>query len=138
MDKDCDGNGSVPAGAKKTRQNNLKKTLGENLIVLNVKEIKNLVSVKVLKKVVSNWETNLEGFEPKENEYKYLSLGKYLDLSIKNRSKTSKDGNTVKDKQKFCHLVIENTEEYSELAKNAKQLIEKAYNFMGKFFYNRS
>lgn len=121
--------------AKDSRHKRFAKTLRENYYKLPVREIENLVSVKVLKKIIIDREGNarvLDNITITEDMYKERYIGEFIDDVIPNRKKkyTKQDGNILYDKKEFCHSALNHLESYDDLSKNAKELAGKVYDFI--------
>ncbi|MGH0800789.1 AAA family ATPase [Bacillus cereus] len=123
---------------KLSRQEKLREKLKDQFYCLECKEIENILSKKVLLKVIANYEkvevdklkfTERFTEESYQNEY----LGKFIDnkLSIKTRRGAygSKSG-TISDKLLFCKKAISNIKSIEDLSPEAKKLCEKIFQFI--------
>lgn len=119
----------------KERSENLKKMLGDNLIVLKCKEIENLIPESILRKYlndnyIEDFE-NLESIKFTDYSAKDFGLGKYLDKKKKQTSKKvfSTDSGTIRNKTNFCNDIvgIMNTEDAWSLPKEIENLCKKIF-----------
>lgn len=130
---------------KESRQEKLQNKLKENYYCLECKEIENLISVRVLKKVILDYEKKNSYEEPfakdvKEEDYKDCYLGRFIDDNIKedlteriySKNKDKDKSGTIKDKLKFCEKVIKYTESFDDLSEEAKRMCEQIYSFIQK------
>lgn len=122
---------------KDTRHKLFAETLGGEYYELPVREIENLVSVKVLKKIISDREGKINVSYVNDNitedMYKEEHIGKFIDSIVNNGKKYALKGSEkLYDKVDFCHRALKNLETYDDLSKNAKELTEKVYAFIIK------
>lgn len=123
-------------GSKKAeRHDKLKDILRDNFYLLPCKEIENLLSYSVLRKVIADYEgkKNPEDIALKSGNYEQKSLGTWinnnLDLDGK-RNYADKSG-TVSDKLGFAKKAIKNIDKYEDLSEEAQTLAKKIYDFIG-------
>lgn len=134
--------GSVEKKAKYDRHIKLKEKLGKkHYHCLEAREIENLLSTEVLKKVVLSYEDDKnEEFDFKEKftyeNYKNEKIGDFID---KNIIKSTRKGGyaaasgTIKgSKFEFSKRAVENIKEISDLSEEAKELTEKLYKFISE------
>lgn len=120
---------------KDGRHEELEKKLGDRFYCLECKEVENLLSKKVLLEVIKDYEKAdpiIEDFE--ELDYKKVYLGKFIDDKLgadkKRKGSYSAESGTVSDKVGFCKKAIENTKEWDDLSKEAKEISERIYQFI--------
>ena len=133
-------------GSKKSiRPQKLAETLGENFLQLPCREIENLVSVKVLRAVVEDYEGGDENIRNDISTKTLLtkSLGKFIEgCVLTDRTKSCrftekmKEENykigpyaaasgTIKDKNEFQKKVLHHTRSYDDLSDEAKEFTQK-------------
>ncbi|MFN8906591.1 MAG: AAA family ATPase [Pseudanabaena sp.] len=115
--------GDIGSHLKGDRKAVYEKMLGERFLVLQVKEIENLIPVEILKKVVAEkfkkYEGNIERIKYKDYAKPDTPIGRYLDRLLKaipegktifaaiNKSKSKSEGSgTIKSKSPFCDDAI--------------------------------
>ena len=131
----ADNDGSKASSKKGQRKARLKEVLGDNFYELSVLEIENLISQNILKAVLIQQnpkkEELIEQKFAKEKNFTDKKLGKYLDELFKGElCQYADDSGTIKNKLEFCKIVISITDDYDDLSSEAKELIEKIYNFI--------
>jgi ArsR family metal-binding transcriptional regulator len=124
------------SGAKADRHEELQKRLGERFHVLNCKEIENLLTARVLKQVVSTYETGEVNFnDVQRNDYATKPLGRFIETELLASAATRKcsyqtKSGTVSDKVSFCEKAIATMEKYEDLCEEAKEIARKLYDFI--------
>lgn len=123
---------------KAERQEELRKRLKEHYHPLPVREIENLVTPNVLKKVLSKYGEDpgrLPAFNAKD--YASVYLGRYIeDTLLKQAGGKQRAGSykaksgTITGKVDFCQKVVEATETWDDVSPEAKELVEKLYKFI--------
>jgi len=138
-DKDA---GKDEDGKKNQRHEKLKTKLGDRYYCLECREIENLISQIVLKKVIAHYEkTNVEAldFEITEEAYQNEYLGRFIDENLKNSKRKARyDGSsasknvsgTISDKMIFCKKSIANTLSKEDLSKESIELCRHMYDFI--------
>lgn len=126
-DKDSD--------VKKDRQDRLKEKLGERFYCLECKEIENLLSVDVLKKVVSDYERKSAVFNRNisEADYKNKYIGKYIDdhlVDKKRRGNYGDKSGTIKNKVNFCEKALSHIHSIEDMSEESIALARKVYEFI--------
>ena len=134
----ADNDNTQPGSAKQSRKEKYKEYLQDNFYELPVTEIENLISNEILKNVLiqqnlGKKEDIINKFEDNK-DYRNVRLGKFIDdlFCDSDLKKYSSDSGTIKNKLSFCNLVIEKTTDYDMLTKEAKELVEKVYDFILK------
>lgn len=134
--KNEDGEWKTTKGA---RHEKLEKELKERYKCLECREIENLLSPKILEKVICEYEKvdclneEIITTSIKYNDYKFESLGKYIDnlLKVKNRTGSyASDSGTVSDKLNFCKKAISKIQNFEDLSEEAKELTKTLYNYI--------
>lgn len=124
---------------KEKRHEKLKAKLGENnYYCLECREIENLLSADVLKKVIAEYEgvevSELQfKLELTEANYRNDSLGISIDenlLDKKRRGSYASESGTVSDKVNFCKKTIHHINKLEDLSEEAKMLCVKIYAFV--------
>ncbi|KPI52919.1 hypothetical protein KW94_08525 [Clostridioides difficile] len=134
-------------GKKQSRKEELKNQLKDNYYCLNCREVENLLSKKILLKVISEYEgkdkdkevNNLEFTQEfNEEDYKNVYLGRFIQDNLKNKKRAgtySAQSETVSDKLNFCKKAVKYIEDYDCLTEEAVLLCEKIYEFIKKCNY---
>lgn len=139
MDGLSEGNGEEITAKKIHRHEQLKNTLQERYYCLKCREIENLLSPKILKNVIADYENLTNANELKLNQdirqedYKSAPIGNYIEsllVSKKRRGKYEAASGTITDKLNFCKKAISYMKNYEDLSLEAKELTEKIYNFI--------
>ncbi len=118
------------------RREKLRQMLSDRYYPLTVREIENLISPSVLRKTVAKYEKETLDTIPDfvYSDYKSKYLGKYineiLSSSIKRSGGYASDSGTIKNKVDFCEKVIDYTKDWSSLSTDAKNMIEKVFDFI--------
>lgn len=119
---------------KQERHEQLEKKLGSRYYCLPCREIENLLSPKVLKQVILEYEKPEVApdfgdlvYEKYKDEY----LGKFIDDKVSgiNRSYKS-DSGTIKDKVNFAKKAVAHIHSIDDLPEEAKKLTEVLYEFI--------
>lgn len=112
--------------------------MGENFYELPVTEIENLITSDILKQTLlienPKKENEISVVFEKEKNFANKKLGKFIDSLFPNgeiKSYSAISG-TIKNKVGFCNSVIEVTDNYEKLSKEAKLITEKLYDFIRK------
>jgi hypothetical protein len=126
-DKDSD--------VKRDRQDRLKEKLGQRFYCLECKEIENLLSVDVLKKVVSDYERKPAIFNRNisEADYKNKYIGKYIDdhlVDKKRRGSYGDKSGTINNKVNFCEKALNHMNSIEDMSEEAVELARKVYEFI--------
>jgi len=131
-DNDFPKNGS----RKNKNQEMLQEILKDNYYKLPVREIENLLSVSVLKKVICEREkkSNIV-FKPDitaESVYKQEHMGLFINRRVNNRKHDYvKNGtNMLYNKMDFCNRSLKYLVTYDDMSEEAKKLTEKIYEFI--------
>lgn len=122
---------------KEERHEKLREVLGDRFCLLECREVENLLSKKVLLKVIEEYEKEdpdiIEDFE--DTDYKDASLGKFIDEKLKDKKRdgsyAAKSG-TVSDKIGFCKKAIKHTAEWNDLSEETKVICERIYKFISE------
>ena len=123
--------------AKAERQERLRENLGENYYCLKCREIENLLSPEVLKRVITDYEGQEVVFPSfTEEDYKLVPLGAFIEGLVPENNRTrrgayaSRSG-TVSDKLGFCQRSVRHLKSFAELSGEAKELTQRIYEFIG-------
>ncbi len=123
--------------AKLKRQEILKEKLKSNFYLLHTREVENLVSLDVLKKVISKFEKRdtseqLLNLKIKtQDSYRKIKMGEFLDKNVVNKGrKYAASSGTIRDKLDFCKYSIDSMESYNDLSDDAKDLVENLIKFI--------
>ncbi|RIJ41836.1 AAA family ATPase [Pontibacter oryzae] len=132
----ADGQPDSRKKKKYERHEELKKNLGTRYYCLESREIENTLSSKILKSIVTDYETrkgnkNFSFTKFTHDDYKDKSLGKYLNNHIVGRKRDySDDSETINDKLNFAKKAVERIKDLSDLTDDAKNLVERIYSFI--------
>ncbi|MGL5068281.1 MAG: AAA family ATPase [Sarcina sp.] len=150
---DSDGYLDSKQGAKAERLNKLEAYFDEQFYCLKVKEIENISTPEVLKKVTVNFIDKRLSEENKQNDsinlfthcdftqedYKSSNLGEFINNKIDEQVKITggnirkfnfKKENTINKKVEFCKYAIKEIRTIDDLSDEAKELCGKVYNFI--------
>lgn len=125
------------AGKKAARQEKLKEKLGERFLLLQCREIENLISPSVLLKVVQEYEGEAFAIPlPKHDHYRAEPLGRYIEETLlsgkrKRVGSYKTESGTISDKVEFCRRVLKYTTTFQSLSDQTKDLVCKLYKFIG-------
>lgn len=128
-----------PFSAKAIQLSNIKMILKDNLIVLNVREIENLLSKNVLISTINSLEKNSDldlnslVNSINETDYKDVYLGRFIDeniLNLKNKYSSESGSGTIKYKDKFCRTALTFIKSVNDLSPDAFDLGVKVFNFI--------
>ena len=125
--------------SKEERHNKLREILDDRFILLNVREIENLIKKGILLKIIKNYEKLEEGneldtHEFEEADYKDKPLGKFIQEKIlktpQRRGSYQDDSGCVSNKVDFCEKAIECIKSWDDLSVEAQELTKGIYNFI--------
>lgn len=119
---------------KAARHERLSEKLAERYYPLEVREIENLLSPEVIKKVVEEYEGDSIG-ALKFSSYKNKLLGKYIRDTIlkgkqKRRGQYAEESGTLAQKVDFCKRALSHIDNFSDLTKEAKELTTRIHRFI--------
>ena len=125
---DCDS-------GKDSRHEKLRKSLGDRFYLLECREIENILSPKIINKVLSEYEKENKEFFNDISEYKDDYLGKKIDelIPVSKRPKNAKygtDSGTLKPKVNFCRKAIKYFDTWEDVSEEAQSLTKKIYEFI--------
>ncbi len=110
----------------------LQRNLGNRFLLIQNKEIENLLSKEVIQKILEDYgEDNIPDFS--EVDYRDKNLGKFIDDILgteKKRNASYCMGNSINDKNGFCKRAISNINEWDDLSVDAQDLTKKIYEFI--------
>lgn len=131
-DRDCDKNGKIPKN-KEGRFKKLQSIMDDRFILLESKEIENLLSVEVIESTISKKEDQTISKFTKtkiNNDYKYWNLGEWITKKYIGLNRKYVDGNTIYDKTNFAKIAVSNIENYEHLSAQAIELCKKIERFI--------
>jgi len=128
---------------KEKRHEILKENLGDNVHILNCREVENLIAAPILLKIIQDYENNNElVLNLNYSQYQNKSLGKFIDDKLgcnrKRVSTYSTSSGTVIDKIGFCNKAIKYIQTWNDLSPEAKEITEKIFDFIKKNNPNNS
>lgn len=141
-DSDCDTSGKVKESTKKyLRIKELSSELQGNFYLTKGKEIENSLSPAAIENTLKELEGKTDLPFPKnwhiaknstaEYSYSFQNIGKFIDEKIlKLTASKYADGNTIKNKLKFCNTAISHINSYDDLSLEAINLCEKIFSFI--------
>lgn len=123
------------ATKKSERIRELKKHLGERLLVVPCREIENSLSVKVLETVVRECEKNdkISFAAIKEVDYRDAYLGTFIEKQVsgvKRKYTVAGGSGTIRDKVAFCRTAIGQIKSASDLSSAAKGIGTRVLEFI--------
>jgi hypothetical protein len=118
---------------KEARHEKLKKSLGDRFCLLDCREVENLISKKVLLKIIEGYEGRKLEINLEEIDYKDKPLGQFIDdkLGIKKRSYAAESG-TFSNKLDFCKKAIKYTKDWDDLSNETKAICKKIFQFISE------
>jgi predicted ATP-dependent endonuclease of OLD family len=123
---------------KRERQEKLVEKLNERYYCLQCKEIENILSPSILRKVIADYEgKKVAELSFKTNfihdTYKNKYLGRFIEKQLNNkvrRGSYSSDSGTVSDKVGFCKKAISHIDSIEDLSEETVLLCRKIYEFI--------
>jgi len=128
-----DGTPNRSKPKKYERQKALKKRLGEEqYYLLKGREIENVSSKAIIKKLISTHEGRVLDFEKFDSKpHEQVALGEFISSTIPGlRKKYRAEGGTVHDKLGFCKRAVAATESFEDLSDEAKELCKRLVDFI--------
>lgn len=122
--------------AKSQRRQKLKERLGKRFYCLKCREIENLLTPDVLKKVIKEYGediSNIPDIKFKDCQDKYL--GTFIEKNILKGKRTrngsySTGSGTITQKLSFCEKALKYIEKFEDLSDEAKRLTKLIYEFI--------
>ncbi len=129
---------SVDDKSKQARHEKLKAKLDDRFCCLTVREIENLLTPEVLKKIIYEYEKSeitIDVFN--QNDYREQPLGNYIESVLlkgapKRTGRYATSSGTISQKIDFCDKAITHIKTFSDLSEEAKILTKKIYEFILK------
>ena len=121
---------------KSERHRKLKKQLGKRFYRLKCREMENLLTPEVLKKVIEEYEQNKPNFPDfKIKDYQDEYLGEFIEKKILKDKRTrrgsySTESGTISQKVKFCEMALKYIEKFEDLSDEAKRLTKLICEFI--------
>jgi len=123
---------------KQERQEKLQDVLGEQYYCLECREIENIISLQVLKKVIAVYENELPDdvkfiSEFTMEDYSDTPIGSFIESQLKDKKRRgsyASASGTITNKVDFCKKAISEMNNYEDLSEEAKILVEKLYKFI--------
>ncbi|QDV87182.1 AAA family ATPase [Planctomycetes bacterium TBK1r] len=128
--------------AKARRQEALRDALGERFLPLTVREVENLLSPDVLRRVIYDYEGGeVELNDFKQADYSKKYLGSFIDEKVLvDRTKSSRcrergtayagSSGTIKSKVEFCKKALRHLKSMDDLSDDAKKITERIIGFI--------
>jgi predicted ATPase len=117
---------------KELRHEKLRERLKECFCELPCKEVENLLSPEVLKKILIEYgedQTQIPAF--KYEDYWDKALGDFLNTIMGEKKKRNySTGNSISSKVKFCNIAIKNLNEWDDLSDPAKLITRQIVDFI--------
>lgn len=122
------------AGKNTLKHTELLRSLGDKYHRLTSKEIENLLSPEVLKKIIRDYEgDDVKISDFKKTDYRDDYLGRFIEDIILNGHGSKKyqaASGTIRDKVNFAQKAIKHIETRDDISDEAWNLAEKVYNFI--------
>jgi hypothetical protein len=118
------------------RHDKLKAKLDDRYYCLPVREIENLLTPEILRKVITDYEKSSPIFpEFKQDDYRDAYLGTFIEDTLLKGSKTragryATESGTITQKIKFCDKAIDHIKTYDDLSPEAQELSKRLYDFI--------
>lgn len=119
---------------KVIRHEKLDKKLGDRFCLLNCREVENLISKKVLLKIIKDYEGCYPDTDFEEKNYINEPLGRFINKKLGDNKKRNyaEESGTITNKLGFCKKAIEHTEEFKDLSDETKLICEKICRFINE------
>jgi hypothetical protein len=123
-------------GAKADRYAEVREKLKDRFYCLPSKEIENLLSPEILRKIVSRFEGGSPEFQEFDQEsYRREGLGAFIEVKMLKGSRKRKgsykdESGTIMGKVDFCENALANIKSFSDLSPDAKEIAERMYSFI--------
>lgn len=130
---DKDSTDAKPESKKAARLVQLRKHLGDHLIVLECREIENSLSPGVIEATVreiENKKIDLGDFT--EGDYKDEYLGAFIDKRLAASSYAGSGSGTIQQKVAFCKKAIGHIHSASDLSDYGRKLARQVYDFVSR------
>jgi hypothetical protein len=127
---------NASSGAKKERQDRLREKLKERYCCLPCREVENLLTPDILRKVVQEYEPGTVVFaEISQEQYNNAPLGTFIENTLlkgakKRRGGYAESSGTISDKVDFCNKAIRHLKAFSDLSPQAQQVTKSIYVFI--------
>jgi len=131
-DTDYNRTGNIPS-SKIKRFDKLKSSLGKNFILIDGKEIENILSPKIIHAVVADYEkVSIEKitFEKSKILNKKKNVGEWINNSFTPITRNYAKDYTISDKTNFCKKAISKIKTREDLTEEAKILCKKIYTYI--------
>lgn len=130
-------------GERKTaRHELLRKSLGERFVLLDVKEVENLLSPQVLHATLESLErAKLPEVVFDDSVYGRIALGTYIESQLQAAGRTPRSKSkhpyadeygAIKDKVEFCHAAIAHIHGVNDMSSAARSVSERMLEFISK------
>lgn len=127
------------AGEKTKKRERIEKleSLTEiSTYLLECKEIENLLTPKIIRKVLDEKGEEIDSLDFNQDDYKEEGIGKYIETTLLNRQEAKKkyeaDSGTIKDKVNFCRIACKYIDNLDDLSEETRIICEKLYNFIAE------
>ena len=100
---------------------------------LKSREIENLLSPEILKKVIEEFKGEQVKFDFQYKDYENEPLGNFIEQKVgkkKKGGKFSEESGTITEKGKFCDKAISHIKSFNDLTQEAGDLTKKIYAFI--------
>lgn len=143
----ADSDDVTEGSEKEKRHKQLEAVLGNRFICLSCREVENLLTPSVIRKVIREYEgadVKLNSFE--QDDYRDKYLGGFIEDEVLAETSTrrvgkegrpyakakkgSKGSTTIKDKVPFCNKAIPNIQTVTDLSDEALSTIQSIYEFI--------
>jgi predicted ATP-dependent endonuclease of OLD family len=122
--------------AKARRLNELSRALGDNFIVVNGKEIENILNPNIIISTVQQLQKRGKEIEFDKDDilfekYQDKGLGEFVENNFKNLSRKFKaDSGTILPKLDFCKTAVNNMKSMDDLSDAGKEIARRIYEFI--------
>lgn len=125
---------------KEEKHARMRAVLQERYLMLEVREIENLLSPKIIQDVIRQYEGSDVSFkEFQQSDYSKIGLGTFIETSVLAKPSTrrsaaghpyAEDSGTIKDKVKFCQRATAAISSFEDLSPEAISLGRKILDFV--------
>jgi hypothetical protein len=131
-DTDYNKSGNIPP-FKIQRFEKLKFSLGDNFVLIDGKEIENILTPIIVHEIVADYEKSTVdkiNYTKSKFVHKKKNVGEWINNSFSPISRNYAKENTISDKTNFCKKAISKITTINDLSEEAINLCEKIYSFI--------
>lgn len=129
-------------GKKKERHEQLARVLGDRFVLLNCREVENLLTPETLKAVIRDYGDGDVGVKDfVQEDYRDDYLGDFIETEALNGTSTrsvdtgrsyATESGTIKDKDAFCRKALSHIKSIDDMSLEAKSVCKRIYDFIAE------